>query len=257
MTAKPLPTLGATLAFLAAISPLAASAAAAQSNPPPASASERDAYDRGYQAGRDAASQQGGSGYQGANTYAPPPGDYDAPPEGYDGTRPPPPPPGYQPDAAYGGPDPQDRRYEAYAEDWAQRYCVKSGGNAGAGAVIGGLLGALVGSSVAGRHDRGTGAAVGGIAGAFGGAVAGSAQSTSPGCPPGYVARGGAPAFYYDGPDYVYAAPDWYRPWIFIDNRWSYRPYPYHAYYYRTWGYGRPGYGRPGYGRPGWRGRRY
>jgi hypothetical protein len=242
MTVKPLPALGATLALLAAFSPLAASAAAAQSCAPPASAAERDAYDRGYQAGRAA----GGS--QQPDDLPPP--EYDAP-QGYDGSQLPPPPPGYN--ATYDT-DPQDNRYQAYAEDWAQRYCVRSGGNAGAGAVIGGLLGALVGSSVAGRHDRGTGAAVGGIAGAFGGAVAGSAQSTSPGCPPGYVARGGAPAFYYDGPEYYYDAPGWYRPWVFIDNRWNYRPYPYHSYYYRTWGYGRPGdYGRPG----GYYGRQY
>ena len=248
MTVKPLPTLGATLALLAAFSPLAASAAAAQSSPPPASASDREAYDRGYQAGRDAANRQG------SGDYAPPPGDYDTAPDGYDGSQPPPPPPGYQPDPRYDNPD-QDRLYQASAEDWAARNCVQSRGNAGGGAVVGGLLGALIGSSVAGRGDHGTGAVVGGIAGAFGGAAVGASQAnaTSPGCPPGYVVRSGAPAYYYDGPDYVYAAPTWYRPWVYYDNRWSYRPYPYHAYYYRTWGYGRPGYyGRPGgyYGRP-------
>jgi hypothetical protein len=118
--------------------------------------------------------------------------------------------------------------------------------------VIGGLFGALLGSSIAGRHDRGAGALMGGIAGAAGGAAVGSAQdnATSPGCPPGYVVRSGAPAFYYDGwnSDYVYAAPGWYHPWVFVEGRWSYRPYPYHTWYYRHYGWGRPGW------HGGWRG---
>jgi hypothetical protein len=114
--------------------------------------------------------------------------------------------------------------------------------------VIGGLFGALLGSSIAGRHDRGAGAFVGGVAGAAGGAAIGdsSRNDTSPGCPPGYVVRGGAPAFYYEGygDTYYYAAPGWYRPWYFYEGRWLYRPYPYHGWYYRHYGYGRPyGYG--------------
>ena len=93
--------------------------------------------------------------------------DYDrAAPSDYDPSRPPPPPPGYRADPAYTATVEQDRRYEAYAEDWSQRYCTRAHSNAGAGAVIGGLFGALVGSSVTGRRDRGAGALVGGIAGA-------------------------------------------------------------------------------------------
>ena len=184
--------------------------------------------------------------------------DYDrAPPQGYDPSRPPPPPPGYQGDA--GGSVQQDQRYEAYAEDWSQRYCTRARNNTGAGAVIGGLFGALLGSSVAGRHDRGDGALVGGLAGAAGGAVVGSASSnaTSPGCPPGYVVRGGAPAFAYEGygDPYLYAAPGWYQPWFFIGGRWNYRPYPYHNFYYSRFGYGRGYYGGGrGYGGRGYYG---
>ncbi|NIJ06795.1 hypothetical protein FHS31_000377 [Sphingomonas vulcanisoli] len=220
-----------------------ATAVLAQDYPPP----------QGYQQPYGAPPAQQGYGQQGypPQGYAQQPDNYQAPPPppGYDGSQPPPPPPGYQPDPSYAPNPDQDRHYEAYAEDWAQRYCVKSGGNAGAGAVIGGLFGALLGSSVAGRHDRGGGAVIGGIAGAAGGAAIGSTdgRATSPGCPPGYVTRGGAPAFYYDQGPYYYAAPEWYRPWIFIDGRWNYRPYPYHNYYYRHYGYGygpRGGYGR-------------
>jgi hypothetical protein len=75
-----------------------------------------------------------------------------------------------------------------------------------------------------------------------------SRNQTSPGCPPGYVAVGDAPAFAYSGygaTPYVYAAPAWYRPWTFYGGRWTYRPYPYHVFYARRF-YGRPGvYGRP------------
>jgi hypothetical protein len=262
MTINMLPKFKLAAGLLAAVSPLAASAAAAQSAP-------SSDYDRGYQAGRAEAArsdQSGGSdqppqqGYDDRNNDQGPPDGYDVAPQGYDGTEPPPPPPGYQPQAGYSGNDPQDRRYEAYAEDWAQRYCVRSSGNAAGGAVIGGLLGALVGSSVAGRHDRGAGALMGGIAGAAGGAAVGTAEdnATSPGCPPGYVARGGAPGFAYDdyGSPYDYAAPGWYRPWIFVGGRWNYRPYPYHSFYYSRYGYGRGfGYGgrRGGYNRGGYR----
>jgi hypothetical protein len=244
-------TLAAT-GLIAAASPVLTGAAAAQS-------SAQSDYDRGYQAGRADAARAN----QGYNQAPPAQGNYDQqrdyddnapppppPPSNYDGTQPPPPPPGYTPDPAY-APDPQaDRRYEAYAEDWAQRYCVKSSGNAAGGAVIGGLFGALLGSSVAGYHNRGAGALMGGIAGAAVGGAAGSAQdnATSPGCPPGFVVRRDAPAFVYDGygAGYYYAAPAWYHPWIFVDGRWSYRPYPYHTFYYRHYGWGRPGF-RGGY----------
>lgn len=249
-------TITCAAGLIAAASPLLTSAAAAQDK-------DQSDYDRGYQAGRaDAAranqggdqpppqaddgqanyDQQGGS-YDDNAPAPPPPGDYD-------GSQPPPPPPGYSADASY-APDPQaDRRYEAYAEDWAQRYCVKSSGNTAGGAVIGGLFGALLGSSIAGRHDRGAGALMGGIAGAAVGGAAGNAadNATSPGCPPGYVMRREAPAFAYDGygSAYYYDAPGWYRPWIFIDGRWNYRPYPYHTYYYRRYGWGHAYY-RGGY----------
>lgn len=180
----------------------------------------------------------------------PPPGYADneppAPPPGYDGTQLPPPPPGYQ-----GGPetdqqDLQDRAYAEYAEQWAQQNCVKAHGNPAAGAAIGGLLGALIGAGVAGPGSRGAGAFVGGAIGAAGGAaIAGSTDSneTSPGCPPGYVVQDGAPQFYYGAP-YLYAAPGWYRPWVFWGDRWVYRPYPYHVWYYNHYYRG---------GRGGWR----
>jgi hypothetical protein len=255
-------TLAAT-GLIAAASPVLTSAAVAQSG-------AQSDYDRGYQAGRADAARAN----QGGDQPPPPQGGYDQqgdydrqgnydqqggyddnsppppPPADYDGSQPPPPPPGYSADATY-APDPQaDRRYEAYAEDWAQRYCVKSSGNATGGAVIGGLFGALLGSSIAGYHNRGAGALMGGIAGAAVGGAAGSAQdnATSPGCPPGYVMRRDAPAFVYDGygAGYYYAAPAWYRPWVFVGGRWNYRPYPYHSFYYRHYGWGRPGF-RGGY----------
>jgi len=249
------------IGLIAAAAPLMTSAAAAQNNAP------QTDYDRGYQAGRaDAAranqgydqpttspvyqQQPGGYDSQPSGGYdTRPTGDYDdapPPPSDYDATRPPPPPPGYRPDPAYAPNTVADQRYEAYAEDWAARNCVKSSGNTASGAVIGGLFGALLGSSIAGYHDRGAGALMGGIAGAAGGAAVGSAQdnATSPGCPPGFVVRRGASDFYYDGRDtgYYYAAPTWYHPWVFVEGRWSYRPYPYHNWYYRNYGWGRPGW---------------
>ena len=231
-------TSGWTLASLAALVPaVLGSGALAQDYPPP------PAPPPGY---------QGAPGYGGPNDGdRAPPGEYDAqPPQGYDGSRPPPPPPGYQPDPRYAPQPDEDRRYEAYAEDWSQRYCVKAQNNAGAGAVIGGLFGALLGSGIAGRHDRGAGAVLGGVAGAAGGAAIGSTSrdATSPGCPPGFVVRRDAPAFYYPAGPYYYAAPVWYRPWIFYDGRWSYRPYPYHVWYYER-GYGGPYGGRRHYRR--------
>lgn len=197
---------------------------------------------------------QSPSDYQDDDRGPPPPDDYaNAPPPGYDSSRPPPPPPGYQPGPDQSQYQAQDQRYEAYAEQWAQNNCVRARNDTGTGAVIGGLLGALIGSGVSGRGDHGTGALVGGIAGAAGGAAIGSANAnaTSPGCPPGYVVRASAPAFYYGG-DYTYAAPGWYQPWYFYGNRWIYRPYPYHDYYYRRYYYPRfhgrpPYYGHRGY----------
>jgi hypothetical protein len=168
-------------------------------------------------------------------------------PNGYDGTRPPPP-PGY----AAGPNDAQyaiaDQRYAQNAESWARDNCVKSRGNVAGGAAVGGILGALIGGALGGRHDRGAGVLAGAAVGAVGGAAVASSTGgeTSPGCPPGFVTRGGAVAYSYQPEGYYYAAPGWYRPWVYIDNSWVYRPYPYHDYYYRTW--------RGGYGRPGWHG---
>jgi len=234
------------IGLIAAASPLLTSAAAAQTG-------AQSDYDRGYQAGRaDAA--RANQGYD----QAPPPADYRQPeaddgrPGGdYDDASPPPPPSGYDAaDPTYTPNTDADRRYEAYAEDWAARNCVKSSGNTASGAVIGGLFGALLGSSVAGYHDRGAGALMGGIAGAAGGAAVGSAQdnATSPGCPPGFVLRREAADFYYDGygGNYYYAAPAGYHPWIFVEGRWNYRPYPYHNWYYRNHAWGRAGW-RGGY----------
>jgi hypothetical protein len=95
------------------------------------------------------------------------------------------------------------------------------------------VLGAVIGSSLAGRYDRGAGAIVGGGLGAIaGGAIA---NSSGPGCPPGFVLRTGAPAFAYGPPPgaavVVYDAPTWYNPWIWYNGAWIYRPYPYHRYW--------------------------
>ena len=189
----------------------------------PAAAQARDQYDRddqGYADSQD--SEYYDEGYD------------RAPPPGYDGTQAPPPPRGWQA-------DPDQQRYLAEddgfadgAERWAQANCVRSQNNTGAGAVVGGLIGALVGNSASRRRDRTGGTLAGAAIGAAGGAVVGSATSnqTSPGCPPGFVARGGAAQFSY-GPDYVYGAPAWYRPWVFVGSRWIYRPYPYRAFYAR------------------------
>lgn len=259
-------TFGAIAAIAATIAPVAAASAQGYQGydapPPPPPPSSAQGYDApGYQSaaperGYDGAPPRDVRGQQDWSAYA------NTAPHGYDGSQPPPPPPGYQASANDAAQRAADQRYEAYAEDWSQRYCVKSGGNAGAGAVIGGLFGALLGSSIGGRGNHTAGALIGGAAGAVGGAAVGDAsgRATSPGCPPGYVVRRDAPQFYYEGygDPYYYAAPGWYQPWIFVGGRWSYRPYPYHNYYYRSWGYGRPGgyYGRPGY-RGGWHGRRW
>jgi len=201
-----------------------------------------------------APSYGGYGGYNGSQTPPPPP---PPAPSGYDGSQPPPPPPGYQ-----AGPDvaqqtAQDQQYGAYAQQWAQAYCVKAHADTGTGAVIGGAIGALLGAGVAGRHDRGAGALVGAGVGALGGAAVASgsnSNATSPGCPPGFVVRGGAPAFAYGGADYAYAAPTWYRPWVMYGGVWTYRPYPYHVWYYRHYGWGPRGYyrGPRGYYRRHW-----
>ncbi|MDE2403269.1 MAG: hypothetical protein KGM17_00950 [Sphingomonadales bacterium] len=185
-----------------------------------------------------------------------------APPPGYDGTRPPPPPPGYQPYADERARVAADDRYAADAERWARENCVKSSGDVAGGALLGGLLGAIIGSSVAGRHDRGAGAFAGAAIGAVGGAAVASSGNgeTSPGCPPGYRVRREAVTYSYRAPDYYYAAPGWYRPWVYIGGAWTYRPYPYHDWYYRTYrarpysGYGYRGYGGYRGGPEPWRG---
>lgn len=195
----------------------------------------------------------------GYGDQGPPPGYAGGPPPppGYNGSQPPPPPPGYEPDAGDARQQAQDQRYAYEAEQWAHDNCVEAHGDVGAGAAIGGVLGAIIGSGLAGPHDRGAGFVVGGALGALGGAaVAANSASgaTSPGCPPGYVLRGEAPAFYYGWGTYLYGAPPWYHPWYFDEGHWFYRPYPYHSWYYRH--YYRPGDGwHGGYGRqPGWRG---
>jgi hypothetical protein len=201
-------------------------------------------YDQGPPPGYNGYDQQ--PGYN--DNQGPPPGfdEYasQAPP-GYDASQPPPPPPGYQ-----GAPprDDQQRADAAYAtaaQQWAAANCVRSGGNVAAGAVIGGIFGALIGAGVSGYGHTGAGTAIGAaIGGTTGAAIASGQQgATSPGCPPGYVLRGGAPGFYYGGP-YAYAAPAWYNPWIWYGGSWLYRPYPYHTWYARHYGWGHHGYSR-------------
>jgi hypothetical protein len=180
-----------------------------------------------------------------AQPSAPPP--EPAPPPGYDGRQTPPPPPGYAPPP---GTDPNaDSRYAWEAERWARENCVKPRKDVSGGVAAGAILGAIFGSAVAGRGDHGAGAAVGAVVGAGAGAAVASSSDgeTSPGCPPGYVVRRGAPAYVYAQPDYYYAAPGWYRPWVFVDGFWVYRPYPYHVWYWHT--YRGPGW-HGGYGRP-------
>lgn len=180
------------------------------------------------------------------NDQGPPPG-YDAyanqAPAGYDPSQPPPPPPGYE-----GAPMTEDQQradaaYATAAQQWAAENCVKSGGNVAAGAVIGGIFGALIGAGVSGYGHTGAGTAIGAAIGGTAGAAIASGQqgATSPGCPPGYVLRGGAPGFYYGGP-YVYAAPAWYNPWIWYGGSWLYRPYPYHVWYAHHYGWRHDGY---------------
>jgi hypothetical protein len=110
------------------------------------------------------------------------------------------------------------------------------------------VLGAIVGGAFGGRHAGGA-AAFGAVAGAGTGAAIAASQNnaTSPGCPPGYVVRGGAPAYPYTYPGYYYAAPGWYQPWVFVGGTWAYRPYPYHSWYYHTYRGGPGGYYHGGY----------
>jgi hypothetical protein len=151
----------------------------------------------------------------------------------YGAPPPPPPPPGYgSHDLAYDAHPERIQANEAYEhaiESWAAENCVLERDNkTAAGAVIGGVLGALSGAAL----GKGAGAVVGGAVGATAGAAVG-ASSTSPGCPPGYVVRQGAPAFVFvnPAPQWVYVAPPDYRPWILINGRWVYRPYPYHRFW--------------------------
>jgi hypothetical protein len=187
--------------------------------------------------------------------YQPPPDGYAPPPQGYQQGYPPPqgyapPPQGYaqqpypyvQPPPGYTAQDAQrdaaarayDQQYAAAAEAWSQANCVRQEQNrTAAGAIIGGVLGAVIGSAAAGHHDAGAGAIVGGSLGAIaGGAIA---NSSGPGCPPGFVLRSGAPVFAYAPPPgatvVVYDAPASYNPWFFYNGAWVYRPYPYHRYY--------------------------
>jgi hypothetical protein len=157
----------------------------------------------------------------------------------YGAPPPPSPPPGYgSQDLAYDAQQARiqaDEAYEHAIESWAAENCVLERDNkTAAGAVIGGVLGALTGGAL----GKGAGAVVGGAVGATAGAAVG-ASSTSPGCPPGYVVRQGAPAFAFvrPVPEWVYVAPPDYRPWILINGHWVYRPYPYHhfwrAHYWR------------------------
>ena len=167
-------------------------------------------------------------------------------PPGYAPGQMPPPPPGYAPTGDPSALNAADARYAADAQRWASANCVKAHGDAGAGAVVGGIFGAIIGGALGGRHAGGA-VVAGAAVGAVGGAAVASAGSneTSPGCPPGYVVRGQATGYYYNGPAYYYAAPAWYQPWVFMGGAWLYRPYPYHDWYWRT--YRGPAY-RGGYG---------
>jgi hypothetical protein len=187
--------------------------------------------------------QQGGYP-QGAPPPPPPPGQGDvAPPPG----QPVPPPSDARSGGAY---DPRAQQYDQdYARRysaWAAQYCVdRRNNNAAAGAIIGGILGAALGGGLAGRHDVGAGVVVGGALGAGTGAAIGASSSNSANCPPGYVVRADAPAFYYGpavyGPDVIYG-PAWYNPWVFVGGQWIYRPY--RSWY---WGHGAYWHGGPGY----------
>ncbi|HLK23929.1 MAG TPA: hypothetical protein VKT30_04655 [Caulobacteraceae bacterium] len=163
-----------------------------------------------------------GPGYQGGPYNMPPPEGYSAEDQRYDESQ---------------QAREEDERYSYEAERWAAANCIAARENStAAGAVIGGILGAVIGGAAAGRYDRGAGIVAGGALGALAGGAIGNAQASenNPNCPPGYVLREGAPAF-YPGPVYgevVYEAPGWYDPWEWYGGHWIYRPYPYHRFWY-------------------------
>jgi len=239
----------AVSALCMTVSPIALQSAAAQTYDQGGGYDQRDqGYNRGddqggynNQGGYDQRDDQGGydrSAPSSDDEYYDDNGQPPGPPPDYDGSEPPPPPSGYQRPSDYRQQSAEDERYAEDAERWADENCVKSHGDVAAGAVIGGLFGALLGSAIGGPGHHAGGAVIGAaIGGTSGAAIASSSggNETSPGCPPGYVARDGAPAFYYAGyaGPYYYAAPGWYRPWVWYDDRWEFRPYPYHVWYYR------------------------
>lgn len=207
-----------------------------------------------------AASAQDAPPMQGGDYRNPPP--EPAAPQGYDGRDLPPPPTDYVPPVDADTQRAEDQQYAAAAQRWAAENCVKSRGDVGKGALVGGILGAIIGGGLGGRHNGGGAMAAGAAIGAIGGAAVASSSGgdTSPGCPQGYVLRSGASAYVYPQSDYYYAAPSWYRPWVFVDGMWVYRPYPYHDWYYRTYrgyrgyyGHPRTGPGHDFYRGPGYR----
>ena len=165
---------------------------------------------------------------------APPQGQYAPPPSGSETSG-----------SAYDSRAQQyDRDYADRYSQWAAQYCVdRRNNNTAAGAIIGGVLGAVIGSGLAGRGDRGGGAVVGGLVGGTAGAAIGASSSPGANCPPGYVVRAGAPAFYYGAAAYdpgVIYGPSWYQPWVWVGGIWVYRPYRY--WYWQNRGYWRPGW---------------
>jgi hypothetical protein len=231
-----------TVSVLATSAPLAVAQDYGSPPPPPQGYDQPPPGDNGPPPGSD----NGGPPPPGYDNSQPPPGYDDSqpppPPPGYDGSAPPPPPPGYSADESPQQ-QAQDQRYARYAQRWEQENCVQSHGNVAAGAIIGGVLGAVIGSAVGGRGNHGAGAFAGAAIGGTSGAVIASSSrgnETSPGCPPGYVVRDGAPDFYYAGygGPYLYAAPGWYRPWVLYGDQWVFRPYPYHGFYYRHYYHG-------------------
>lgn len=212
-------TTGAVLASISAVA-LLADAFAASAQPAPG-------YDQAPPSGYD--QNQPPQGYD----QGPPPGyDQNQPPQGYDQG----PPPGYgqgPPQGQYAPPpggaynvqaQQYDRDYAARYSAWAAQNCVdRQHNNAVAGAIIGGVLGSVIGGGIAGRGEHFGGAVVGGAVGATAGAAIGSSSTDTRGCPPGYVIRAGAPAFYYGGP--VVYGPAWYNPWLWSGGRWVYHPY--------------------------------
>ncbi len=226
---------------------LSGTQALAQPAPPPEYNQPQQGYGpppQGYPPQQGYPQQQQGyppqQGYPQQQGYPPPQQGY--PQQGYNGQQPYPqmqPPPGYTAQDAQRDQAAQaqayDQQYAAAAEAWSNANCIRQEQNrTAAGAIIGGVLGAVIGSAAAGRHDAGAGAIVGGGLGAIaGGAIA---NSSGPGCPPGFVLRSGAPVFAYAPPPgaavVVYDAPPEYNPWFFYSGRWVYRPYPYHRYYH-------------------------